>query len=161
VEIVYGTVEVKGRLEKRDLPKICKDIAKIRALGAHRYYLQYGAAKKSDDQPDARVVSKHELLSDLPPRAFVFAYEQRGWKNLSDLVGSLKAAATEFPAHIHGLAVLDRDWHVYQEAFAKNGPQFYASEGDALLKFVSGMLHSIGSIGMLPMSIDRYFQDGA
>ncbi|MGE5220254.1 MAG: DUF6602 domain-containing protein [Chloroflexota bacterium] len=81
VEIVYGTVEVKGRLEKRDLPKICRDIAKIRALGAHRYYLQYGAVKKSDDQPDARVVVKHELHSGLPPRAFVFAYEQRGWKN--------------------------------------------------------------------------------
>src|SRR5262249_37005209 len=42
VEIVYGTVEVKGRLEKRDLPKIVDDITKIRALGKRRYYMAYG-----------------------------------------------------------------------------------------------------------------------
>src|SRR5688572_14863923 len=29
VEIVYGTVEVKGRVEKRDLTKICEDIVKL------------------------------------------------------------------------------------------------------------------------------------
>ena len=45
-----------------------------------------------------------------------------------------------------------------QEAFAPDPPQYGASEGDALLKLVNGMLHSIGSMGMLQMSIDRYYQ---
>ena len=160
VEMVYGTVEVKGRLENRDLTKICEDIAKIRALGAHRYYLRYDSVPKSDAQPEVRVVGKHELHSNLPPRAFVFAYEQHGWKDLEMFVDDLKGAAREFPAHIHGLAILGSDWYVSQEAYAEDGPTFHASDGDALLKFVSGMLHSIGSIGMMPMSIDRYYQGG-
>jgi hypothetical protein len=158
VEMVYGTVEVKGRLESRDLHKICEDIAKVRALGNHRYYLQYASVTKSQQQPDVKVVGWQELHSTGSPRAFVFAYEQRSWKDLSDFVASLKEAARSSPAHIHGLAVLSSDWYVTQEAFAPDPPQYRASEGDALLKLVNGMLHSIGSIEMLQMSIDRYYQ---
>jgi hypothetical protein len=54
VEMVYGTVEVKGRLESRDLHKICEDIAKVRALGNHRYYLQYASVTKSQQQRTLR-----------------------------------------------------------------------------------------------------------
>jgi len=158
VEMVYGTVEVKGRLQRSDLKKICQDIAKVRALGKHRYYLRYGQVAKSAKQPEIQVVGKHELHSGLPPRSFVFAYEQRSWKNISDFVQSLREVARDTPAHIHGFAILDSDWYVTQEAFAKDPPQYHASEGDALLKFVNEMLHSIGSIGMMQMSIDRYYE---
>ena len=161
VEIVYGTVEVKGRLEKRDLKKICEDIAKVRALGQHRYYLKYGAEPKTAAQPTKRVVGQTELHSEVPPRAFVFAYEQRGWKSLSDFLKSLKEVARDLPVHIHGLAVLDSDWYVTQEAYADHPPKFHAVEGDALLNFVNGMLHSIGSVEMMQMSIDRYYRDRA
>ena len=43
-----------------------------------------------------------------------------------------------------------------QEAYAKGGPRFYKSEDDALLRFVNGMLHSIASVPMEVVSIDRY-----
>lgn len=161
VEMVYGTVEVKGRLEKRDLKKICEDIAKIRALGKHRYYIKYGSVAKSEEQPTKQVVGHMELHTVVPPRAFVFAYEQKGWQTLSEFVNSLREAAREAPAHIHGLAVLDSDWYVTQEAHAKDPPTYHAKEGDALLNFVNGMLHSIGSVGMMQMSIDRYYDDDA
>jgi hypothetical protein len=161
VEIVYGTVEVKGRLEKRDLKKICEDIAKMRALGHHRYYLKYGAVPKSEAQPTTRVVGQAELHSGVPPRAFVFAYEQRGWKTLSGFSENLREAARDFSVHIHGLAILNSDWYVTQEAYADDPPKFHAVEGDALLNFVNGMLHSIGSVKMMQMSIDRYYRDGA
>jgi len=161
VEMVYGAVEVKSRIEDRDLPKICEDIAKIRALGEHRYYLQYGSVPKSAARPDEQVVGKRELHSSLPPRAFVFAYEQHGWKDIDSLVDSLRSAVLKFPAHIHGLAILDSDWYVAQEAYAKDGVSFYPSRGDALLKFVSEMFHSIGSMEMMPMSIDRYYRGGS
>lgn len=161
VEMVYGTAEVKGRLEKRDLRKICDDIAKIRALGQHRYYLKYGAVSKPDVQPTKQVVGQTELHSGVPPRAFVFAYEQRGWQRLSDFLESLREAAQGFPIHIHGLAVLDSDWYVTQEAYENDPPKFQAVEGNSLLNFVNGMLHSIGSVEMMQMSIDRYYHDGA
>lgn len=161
VEIVYGTVEVKGSLEKRDLHKICQDIAKIRALGQHRYYLKYGGVPKSQEQPTKQVVGGTELHSTVPPRAFVFAYEQRGWQTLGDFVDSLTEAARGVAVHIHGLAVLDSDWYVAQEAYADDAPKFHAVEGDALLNFVNGMLHSIGSVEMMQMSIDRYYREDA
>ena len=161
VEIVYGTVEVKGRLEKRDLTKICEDIAKMRALGQYRYYLKYGAIPKSDTQPTKQIVGQSEFHSAVSPRAFVFAYEQTGWQTLFDFSESLREVAREVPVHIHGLAVLDSDWYVEQEAYADGPPKFQAVEGDALLNFVTGMLHSIGSVEMMQMSIDRYYRDDA
>ncbi len=91
----------------------------------------------------------------------MFAYEQRGWQTLSEFLDSLREAAREIPAHIHGLAVLDSDWYVTQEAYAEDSPKYQATEGDALLNFVNGMLHSIGSITMMQMSIDRYYRDDA
>lgn len=159
VEMVYGSVEVKGRLEKRDLPKIFEDIAKMRVLGKHRYYISYGSVAKSESQPTKQIVGHAELHSEVPPRAFVFAYEQRGWKTLGDFLDSLREAYRETPTHIHGLAVLDSDWYVTQEAHAEEPPVYHAVEGDALLNFVNGMMHSIGSVRMMQMSIDRYYRN--
>jgi hypothetical protein len=88
----------------------------------------------------------------------VFAYEQKGWKALGDFIDSLKEAAIAGHAHIHGLAILDSDWYVTQEAHAKIPYTYYPKERDALLSFVNGMLHSIGSVQMMQMSIDRYYQ---
>jgi len=158
VEIVYGTVEVKGRLEKRDLRKIFEDAAKIRALGQYRYYIKYESVAKSDAQPTKQVVGLAELHSAVPPRAFVFAYEQTGWRTLFEFVDSLREADREFAAHIHGLAVLDSDWYVTQEAHAENPPKYRPIEGNALLNSINGMLHSIGSVTMMQMSIDRYYR---
>jgi hypothetical protein len=157
IEIVYGTVEVKGCLEKRDLPKIVEDIAKMRALGKHRYYTSYGSVQKPNAGPGKNVVGQAELPTSVPPRAFVFAYEQKGWSTLDGLLKSLKEANQDALAHIHGLAVLDSDWYVTQEAYATAAPHYHGFEGDALLQFVNGMLHSIGSVQMMQMSINRYY----
>jgi hypothetical protein len=157
VEIVYGTVEVKGRLEKRDLSKIVEDIGKVRALGAHRYYVSYGGVQKPNAEQGKNVVAQAEQVETVPPRAFVFAYEQKGWSTLDSFVESLREANQSLSAHIHGLAVLESDWYVAQEAHATDPPKYSAVQGDALLHFVSGMLHSIGSVRMTQMSINRYY----
>lgn len=161
VEIVYGTVEVKGRLEKRDLPKIVDDIAKMRALGAHRYYVSYGGVQKPDAERGKNVVGQAELRETVPPRAFLFAYEQKGWATLDAFVESLKEANKSLSAHFHGIAVLESDWYVAQEAYATDPPKYHAVHGDALLHFVSRMLHSIGSVKMAQMSINRYYGQNA
>ena len=158
VEMVYGTVEVKRCIVKKDLDKICRDIAKLRALGEHRYYIKYGAIPKTPLEPDKLVVGASEFHCKVPPRAFVFAYEQKGWKSLSGLIDSLAESAKSHAAHIHGLAILESDWYVTQEAYAANPPSYSTFNKDALLNFVNGMLHTIGSVEMMPMSIDRYFK---
>jgi len=159
IEIVYGIVEVKGLLKKDDLKKVMEDIHKVRKLSQHRWYVQYTSKPKSQDKPDQLVVNKKEFqISGPPPRAFVFAYEKKGWRDLDSLVQSLEEIAHDIPAHIHGLVVLSKDWYVTQEAYAKDGQKFHAYEGNALLRFVNGMVHSIASIPMFQMSHDRYLK---
>jgi hypothetical protein len=157
VEMVYGTIEVKGRIARKDLKSICTSIKKIRKAGQHRWYLEYTSRAKSPDEPEKRVVAKQEYRETTPPRAFVLAYEKKGWKTIDDLVKNLKEEVHEHGAHIHGLAILGCDWYVAQEAHSSGGPKFVASEGDALLKFVRGMLHSISSLRVRQASMDRYY----
>lgn len=158
VEMVYGAIEVKGRLAKKDLKTICTSIRKVRKAGEHRWYVEYGSRPKSADKPDKRVVAPIEQREIVPPRAFVLAYDKKGWKTIDDLVSSLKEAVKENGAHIHGLAILSCNWYVSQEAHATGGPKFTASEGDALLKFMRGLLHSIASLRIRQASMDRYFR---
>jgi hypothetical protein len=158
VEMVYGTVEVKRWLRKGDLDKICKDISKLQCLGHRKYYIEYVPVPKSNTQPEALLAGKQERLVNLKPRAFIFAYAQEGWDHPEQLVTSLREAANETLPMIHGIVVLKSDWYLVQEPYSKNGPQFVYSEGNALLKFTNGLLHSIGSMKMRPMSIDRYLQ---
>jgi hypothetical protein len=98
------------------------------------------------------------MVTGVPPRAFVFAYECKGWRSLADLIKTLETVMATTPAHLHGMAILDKDWYVAQVAHARNGPRFVSQEGGSLLRFMNGMLHSIGSVEMRQMSIDRYHE---
>jgi hypothetical protein len=89
----------------------------------------------------------------------VFAFSQRNWKRASSLKKALERTASIGPSHIHGLVVLDRDWYFVQEAYADGGPQFHVVEKNALLHFVRGMLHSLSSMRLRQMAINRYFQE--
>jgi len=160
IEIVYGTVEVKGLIQKRDLKKIMEDIQKVRQLALHRWYVRYKPVPKTSERRDQLVVTKEEFqVSGPPPRTFVFAYEKKGWRRLQDFVQSLEEAAQETPAHIHGLVVLSKDWYVKQEAYAAGGVRFHAYEGNALMRFVNDLIHDVASIPMSQMSLDRYFRE--
>jgi hypothetical protein len=158
IEIVYGTIEVKGLIQRNDLKKIMEDIQKVRQLARHRWYVRYKSEPKTPDKPDQLVVTKEDFqVSGPPPRTFVFAYEKKGWRRIEDFVQSLEEAARGTSAHIHGLVVLSRDWYVTQEAYAEGNVKFHPYEGNALLRFVNGLVHSVASIQMFQMSLDRYF----
>jgi hypothetical protein len=160
IEIVYGTVEVKGTLDRNDLAGISKDIAKIRSLAAHGWYSEYVSVARDPARPNRSVAVPAEgRLPGPPPRSFVFAFSQRNWKRASSLKKALERTASIGPSHIHGLVVLDRDWYFVQEAYADGGPQFHVVEKNALLHFVRGMLHSLSSMRLRQMAINRYFQE--
>jgi hypothetical protein len=159
VEMVYGTVEVKGTLQKKDLAPICESIRKIRDAGKHRWYIEYDRRPKSKMQKKKYVVAKKESREKTPPRAFVFAYDKKGWSSIEDLASDLKVASKATGAHIHGLAVLESGWFLRQEAHAVNGPKFKVSEGDALLRFSRCLLHSVASLRARQASTDRYFRE--
>jgi hypothetical protein len=157
IEMVYGAVEVKGTLRPRDLAKIMADIRKVRELAKHRWYIEYVPIPKDPARPDELVIGRVETNSTkAPPRTFVFAFGADGWQDIRALVQSLTRAAKRVPSHIHGLVVLDRGWYVAQEAYAGDEARFQTFTDNALLRFVTGMMHSISSVRMAQTSIDRY-----
>jgi hypothetical protein len=52
--------------------------------------------------------------------------------------------------------VFDRGWYVAQEAYAGDEVKFQTFTDNALLRFVTGMMHSVSSVRMAQTSIDRY-----
>lgn len=158
VEMVYGVVEVKGRLEKQDIKIILEDIQKLRTMEKHKWYVTYETKAKDPKKPKETVVDPVYYQVKLTPRSFVFAYDQKGWKKLQDLVDSFKEALSENPnAHLHGIAVLSKNWFASQEAYSKP-VMIHGFSGDCLLRFVHALIHSIASMPMGQASIDRYLQ---
>ena len=155
-EIVYGTVEVKGVLQSKDLKKIATDIEKIRALAPHRWYVRYGTRPKGNKAGQLIVEPNDFPGGPVPSRSFVFAYSQKGWSSAKALAISLETTLKNTNAHVHGLIVLEPGWYLYQEAYSDAGTRFFVYEDRALLRFVSGMLHCLSSFQVHQASMDRY-----
>lgn len=157
VEMVYGIVEVKGLLKPSNLTKCVADIAKVRKLSKSKHYVQYGVQPVSQDNPGQLVVAAFELTDHLAPRSFVFAYDITGWESPEAFALSWKNALTaNRDGHIHGVVVLSKDWFLYQVAHSGTEVQLKHFSGDALLRFVSCLIHTLASFPMRQMSIDRY-----
>lgn len=159
IEMVYGTIEVKGLLKQSDLKKSLVDIGKIRALGKNRWYLKYDSAPKRPEKPNQKIVTKNEFQRTLPPRSFIFAYDTNDWKTLDGFTKSLRKALVENgKAHLHGIAVLSKDWFAYQEAFGEGGVEIKNFSDNCLLRFVNELLHDISSMRIYQMAVDRYMK---
>jgi hypothetical protein len=157
VEMVYGTVEVKGLLKQGDLVPALQNIARIRRLAKEKHYLVYGQTAAGQDNPNQSWVAGIEVIHRLAPRAFIFAYDA-SWKSIGGFVNALKNALAKVPgAHIHGAAVLAKGWFVYQVQ-GRNGSELRLKHftGHTLLRFVNRMIHNIASLPIQQMSIDRY-----
>jgi hypothetical protein len=159
VEIVYATVEVKGVLENSMLPKVLDDIGRVRTLAKEKRYLVYGSVPKTEDKPDERVTQVREIPEKLPPRAYLFAYEAKNLGTFEDFRQRLQDELTgRRDVHLHGTVVLKEDWFFTQEPFTGERAIVHGRKGDSLLRFVSMLIHSMGSFPMGPASIDRYIK---
>lgn len=69
--------------------------------------------------------------------------------------GALRVAAVKSQAHWHGVAVMQRDWFLAQQAYT-NPPRFVRNSERSLAWFCAHILHSIQSNQMLPASMSRY-----
>ncbi len=105
IEMVYGVIEVKTTLNKRELKDAFKKCAQIRAMatapdgrGNKAYILQV--------PPKPSVPTKYKAyFRELPPRFFVFGYG--GWKTKNGLEKNFKSITRENKgAHIHGVCSL-------------------------------------------------------
>jgi hypothetical protein len=138
VEMVYGTVEVKGLLKPSDLVPALQNIARIRRLAKEKHYLIYGETAAGQHNPDQSWVAGIEVIQRLAPRAFIFAYDA-SWKSAEGFVNALKNALKKVPeAHVHGVAVLAKEWFVYQVAeHPQNDLKFKHFTDHTLLRFIN------------------------
>lgn len=156
IEMVYGTVEVKGLLKTSDLVPTLQSIARVRQLAKEKQYVVYGSTSIGQDRPDQLVVAPIPITEKLAPRAYIFAYDA-AWKSLDGFTKALRQALLKAPgAHVHGVIVLSKEWFAYQVPYTDNDRRVKRHEDNSLMRFVHKMMHDIGSFPMHQMSIDRY-----
>lgn len=163
VEAVYATVEVKSVLTKKRLTDALAAISGVRRLAQHKRLSLHRTVARNPDRPDSfvdipSIVNGKAFGHDLPPRAFILAYSCKGWKTVGDLVDWLEVTAENDGSwHVHGLAVLDRDWFVTQVPHKQpNEPLFRTIEQDALLYFAISIVNLISAFPMIPTSLEAY-----
>jgi len=153
IEVVYGTIEVKGALTHKDIGATLQSIAKVRRLAKHKWYVKFEAKPKNK----GTVVAPRDLPSTLSPRSYLFAYDTSSWTSLSSFKAYLKRNLERNPkSHLHGVVVLDKNWFLYQEAF-EDEVVLRAFSDDALMRFMHKLTYDISSIRMHPVSLDKYF----
>ncbi len=161
IEMVYGIVEVKGLLKSSDLVPTLRSIAEVRRLAKNKHYVVYGRTSVGQNQPDQFVVSPIEIMENLAPRAFIFAYDAT-WKTMSGFVSAFRKALIKVPdAHVHGIIILAKEWFSYQIAHSGEERRVKHYSDKSLFRFTNSMMHSLGSFPMYQASIDRYFNDSS
>jgi hypothetical protein len=158
VEIVYAAVEVKGLLRSSDLRKILTDIAKIRALAAAKRYLAFKPVPVDKNDPSKAIAGFQEVPDALSPRTFIVTYDVHQWSNLESFVRSWRRALLKNrKAHVHGIAVLSKNWFVYQVAHKPNDVVLKAFANNALARLVNQLLFSMSSFEVRAAAMHRYF----
>ncbi len=168
IETVCAIVEVKGTLSKyrrkdgkTDIARTLEAITTVRRLAEHKSYVEYVPVLKQGNNKLGAVVGQKKKRIPLPPRAFLFAYGKKGWKDLNAFENELRSELKKYPeAHIHGVAILKNNWFVHQEAHAKESPTLHVYDDNCLLRFTNALLHCVQSMPMLQMDIDEYHKQG-
>ena len=150
IEMVYGVIEVKTSLSKRDLKDAFEKCAKIRAM-----------AKTSDGKPNKVYIrqlppkpkspAQYEgYLMGLAPRFFVFGYD--GWKTMNGLERNFKELSEQQKgAHIHGVCSLYDKGSLYMrhQAFEKGEARFSPVAENGFRYFLMNLPTTLDS--MLPV----------
>ncbi len=151
IECIYGFVEVKSILDGDALDAATKAIATIRNFAKEKRYVDYESIKDAKGQI---VVAEREIAASLPPRSFIFAVNS-SFGSISAVELKMREVTTENGAHVHGLAVLEKDWFLSQTPY-RRPHEFEARERQALAEFCATVLRSIQSIKVRPASMGRY-----
>jgi uncharacterized protein DUF6602 len=169
IEIVYGVIEVKTKLNRRTLKDAFVKCAQIRSMAQPAEDSPNKAYLISADPKPGSPARYHVYYDKLAPRFFVFSYG--GWKSALTLEEVFKeCSAVHGNAHIHGICCLSEagGMLVGHKAFQQgerrfstlpsNGFRFFLM---SLPKTLNSMLppHRLG-LGFDLVHIDHYLATG-
>lgn len=164
IETVYAIIEVKGTIskykkpnKKTDLDQLLENISIIRKLSEDKKYIEYQPKPKDKEHSNQVVTKKREFSNNLPPRSYLFAYNNDDWKSIDDFIASLQAAILNHKnTHIHGAIVLNRNWFIKQKPY-DDSVELIGYEDNSLLRFTVNLLHGIQSMPMSMVNLDNYY----
>jgi hypothetical protein len=151
IECVYGFIEVKSVLNGTAIRDFTKTVKTVRNLADEKRFAGYDI---QDIAEGKRVAREIELASSLAPRSFMFAINS-DYADILKVESALKEYTEKNGAHVHGLAVLDKDWFFHQLPH-KDPNEFTRKESHSLAAFCTSVLSSIQSMEMHPASMRRY-----
>lgn len=157
IEVVYAAIGVIDILTPESATSALERIATLRRMARRgKFYTSYVRL----DKPSGKtVVTQRELREEAEPRTYLVARDVGAGKGkldrpdglakaLKDLVGDMKD-----DARLHGLAVLRRDWFLFQPTYKK---RLEWTDRDALLDLVRKIGIDLHDYPMWPMALDRY-----
>lgn len=161
IEMVYGIVEVKTKLNLAELEDAFKKCSKIRTMAKSpdgdmnkAYILQM--------RPEPNSPARYELgLDGLPPRFFVFGYD--GWKTIRGLETNFRKLSERYEdAHIHGVCNLNEkdSLYVHHRAFEKGEARYSQRSENGfrhLLANLSATLESMLPLHRKGLGFDRVY----
>lgn len=151
VECIYGFVEVKSVLNGAAIDDAAKAIGTIRDFAKEKQYVAYGC---HDDGAGKSVVGEYTFSNQLSPRSFVFSINSK-YRDIDAAEARFKKSVAKYGAHLHGLAVMERDWFISQTPH-RDPPEFVHCNGQSFATFCAMVLNSIQSIEMHPAAMGRY-----
>jgi uncharacterized protein DUF6602 len=151
IECIYAFIEVKSILDAASISQATATIKTMRAMAGEKKYVKYRSVEVSQ----GKFVSQDiEIPQGLSPRSFVFAIRSR-YASAEAIVAQLDPTS----AHIHGLAVLEKNWFIHQPPHVEPpSPNFVIKQNKAFALFCSMVLHSIQSMEMMPASMRQYLR---
>lgn len=157
IEIVYAAIEVKRVLQSQHLEECADKITRIRRLSREKQYIDYWSFTVDGDE-GKRIVQVRERPALNAPRTFVVAYDTE-YTSIESFAEALKRVLNAYrDAHIHGCAVLSKNWYVIQYAFREQAELLQFTD-NVLIRLLSGILTGVSSMSPLPLAnMNRYFQ---
>jgi hypothetical protein len=154
-EMVYGTVEVKGKLRPGDIVSTLRSIGEVRRLAFECWY----EWPRRNDQPGRWRLEQNVDPIKRPPRSYIFAFDT-SYKTPSALKDALERKLNEgYGAHLHGIVVVSKGWFGFQRVMKKGEPatvKMFSNNG--LLRFVNSMLKSLKGVVVREADMNRYLK---
>lgn len=148
IEMVYGVIEVKTRLNRKEIKDAFEKCAVIRRMSGNRANPNKAYIRQLPPEP-IQSVQYRSYKDSLPPRFFVFGYAGPSVSGLTEMLR--ETTYTVRDAHIHGLCMLQTDRSVFANHIAYRSAEDRLSmqEENGLLQFLLDMPKTLGS--MLPV----------
>jgi hypothetical protein len=150
VECVYGTIEVKSRIDGTVLKECADAIATIRNFKGSKTYYEFVTVEEEDG---TKYRVRRSYPDTLAPKSYVFAFNCK-YQSAEGLRRGVQAAAKSCSTHIHGVVVLENDWFVRQVPF---DPAFEAANKDGLQHFLLALLGELESMELGAADMSKYF----